>query len=205
MQRFLGILLSFILLAGCQSDRPKSIIDEKVMTDLLLDIHLVDGYLYTWSSDSSLIKSADFIEGIYQHYGTDSVTVRQSLEYYARHPQELNKIYTEVDSRLKEMELSVREVSDKRYRDIYVADSIRNAFVADSLRKIQTDSVNYARLKNLLYWNEADSMARKPAPWSWKKNPVLSEKLLLPDTIPAAFRPQSELVPLAEPTLLPER
>lgn len=205
MQRFLGILLSFILFAGCQSDRPKSIIDEKTMTDLLLDIHLVDGYLYTWSSDSSLIKSADFIEGIYQRYGTDSVTVRESLEYYARHPQDLNRIYTEVDSRLKEMELSVREVSDKKYREIYVADSIRNARVADSLQKIQTDSIHYARLKNLLYWNEADSLARKPAPWSWRKNPVLTEKLLLPDSTKAAARPQSDLVPLAEPTALPDR
>jgi len=205
MQRFLGILLSFILLAGCQSDRPKNIIDEKIMTDLLLDIHLVDGYLYTWSSDSSLIKSADFIEGIYQRYGTDSVAVRQSLEYYARHPQELNKIYTEVDSRLKEMELSVREVSDKKYREIFVADSIRNAKAADSLRKIRTDSVKYARLKNLLHWNEADSTARKPAPWSWKKNPVLSEKLLLRDSISAATRPPAEPAPMEEPTLLPIR
>src|SRR5690606_12906602 len=145
MQRFLGILLSFTLLAGCTSDRPKSVIDEKVMTDLLLDIHLVDGYLYSWSSDSTQIKSAEFIEGIYQHYGTDSATVRESLEYYARHPQELNSIYTEVDRRLKEMELSVREVSDKKYREIYAADSIRNAFVSDSLRKIRTDSANYAR------------------------------------------------------------
>ena len=205
MQRFLGILLSFVLLAGCQSDRPKSIIDEKTMTDLLLDIHLVDGYLYTWSSDSSLMKSADFIEGIYQHYGTDSIRVRESLEYYSRHPQELNKIYTDVDSRLKEMELSVREISDKKYREIFVADSIRSAFVADSLRKIRTDSLDWARMRNLLFWNDADSTSVKPAPWSWKKNTALSGKLLFPDSIPAEKAPQPAQPMVEDPTLLPVR
>jgi hypothetical protein len=194
MQRFLGILLSFTLLAGCKSDRPASVIDEKVMTDLLLDIHLVDGYLYSWSSDSTQIKSAEFVEGIYQHYGTDSSTVRESLEYYARHPQELNAIYTEVDRRLKEMELTVREVSDKKYREIYVADSIRNAFVSDSLRKIRTDSVKYARIKNVVFRDPSDSTAKKPEPWSWRKNPILSEKLLLPDSVRAAIPRRGEPV-----------
>lgn len=176
MQRFLGIILFFIFVVGCKSDRPANIIKEKEMTNLLLDLHLAEGYTYSWAGDSSLIQSANSIAGIYEHYHTDSVTVRESLEYYAAHPQILYDIYKEVDKRLKEMETNVRDLEQKKYREIYVRDSIRNAFVADSLQIIKTDSMRYADHRYMLYWKDSDSIALKPKVWDWKKENLPSRK-----------------------------
>src|SRR5690606_12856787 len=115
MQRFLGIILFFMILVGCKSDRPKNLIKEKDMTRLLLDLHLAESYLYTWSGDSLQKKSADFIAGIYEKYNTDSALFRESLEYYASHPQTLNQIYIDVDKQLKDMETQIREREEKKY------------------------------------------------------------------------------------------
>src|SRR5690606_10664963 len=157
MQRFLGIILFFILLVGCKSDRPSHVLKEKDMTDLLLNLHLAEAYLNSWSSDSSQRMSGDLIEGVYQHYDTDSAQVRASLEFYATRPQVLERIYQGVDARLKQMAPDVREIEEKKYRDIFVKDSISRALVADSLLKLQTDSINYQQIKHLIFWKDPDS------------------------------------------------
>jgi len=169
MQRFLGIILFFIFIVGCRSDRPNNILKEKEMTDLLVDLHLAEAYTYSGASDSLSIKAANFVESIYHHYKTDSATVRESIEYYAKHPQILNRIYLDVDKRLKQMETSIREVEDKKAREIFVKDSIRNAIVTDSLLKIRKDSLKYATFKYLLFWKNPDSTTLKSKPWEWKK------------------------------------
>lgn len=184
MQRFLGIILFFILLVGCKSDRPSHVLKEKEMTDLLLNLHLAEAYLNSWSSDSSQKISGDLIEGVYQHYNTDSTQVRASLEFYAGKPQMLDRIYQTVDTRLKEMETNVREIEEKKYRDIFVKDSISRAMTADSLLKIQTDSINYQNIKHLLYWKDPDSTDLKPVMWDWNRATKLHKRYFnYPDSV----------------------
>lgn len=169
MQRFLGIILFFIFIVGCKSDQPANVIKEKKMTDLLLDLHLAEGYAQSWPSDSSQANYGNFVKGVLNHYSTDSAGLRESLEYYATQPQILHRIYLEIDKRLKAMETNTREIEEKRYRADFVRDSTRSAFLADSLSKIANDSVRYAQLKHLLYWKSADSTALKPRNWNWLK------------------------------------
>jgi len=176
MQRFLGIILFFIFIAGCKSDRPAYVLKEKDMGNLLMDLHLAESYIYTLSSDSSQKNSGDFIAGIYEHYNTDSAAVRESLEYYAKQPQVLNRIYQGVDSRLKVMETEIRGVEEKKYRDVFVKDSIRRALATDSLLKIKADSSRYEALKHLLYWKNPDSATLKPKAWEWRKELVLPKR-----------------------------
>ena len=184
MQRFLGIILFFILLVGCKSDRQSHVLKEEDMTDLLMNLHLTEAYLNSWPSDSSQKISGDLIAGVYQHYDTDSSQVRASLEYYATRPQVLDKIYQDVDTRLKAMETNVREVEEKRYRDIFVKDSISRALVADSLLKIQTDSINYQNIKHLMYWKDPDSTDLKPEVWDWNKETKLPRRYFnYPDSV----------------------
>jgi len=184
MQRFLGIILFFILLVGCKSDRPSHVLKEKDMTDFLLNLHLAEAYLNSWSSDSSQRISGDLIAGVYQHHDTDSAQVRQSLEFYASRPQALDKIYQEVETRLKAMETNVRELEEKKYREIFVKDSISRALVADSLLRIQTDSINYHQIKHLLYWKDPDSTDLKPTDWDWNRATRLHKRYFnYPDSV----------------------
>jgi uncharacterized protein YcfL len=179
MQRFLGSLLFFVLLVGCKSDRPDNVIREKEMTSLLRDLHLIDGYLNTLPSDSVTRISANLIEGVYRHYDVDSVTVRMSIEYYAEQPQVLNRIYVNVDNELKDMGAKAQELNRKVQRELFVKDSTRNAYVADSISRLKNDSMRSEMLKYLLYWKNPDSTDLKPKPWSWEERNRLLEKLKL--------------------------
>src|SRR5690606_28218922 len=114
-------------------DRPDHIINEKEMTGLLRDLHLIDGYLNTLPSDSSRRMSANLIKGVYMHYNVDSVIVRESIEYYSSQPQVLNRIYSDVDNQLKAMGATAQELNRKVQREKFIRDSIKNAYVADSL------------------------------------------------------------------------
>jgi len=179
MQRFLGILLFFILIVGCKSDRPNYIIKEKEMTGLLRDLHLIDGYLNTLPSDSVQRISPNLIEGVYKHYNVDSAIIRESIEYYSRQPQILNRIYVNVDNQLKDMGAKAQELNRKVQREQYVRDSIRNVYVADSLSRLKNDSMRSEVMKHLLYWKNLDSTDLKPKPWSWEERSKLLEKLKL--------------------------
>ena len=173
MQRFLGILLFFILIVGCKSDRPDRIIKEKEMIDLLRDLHIIDGYLNTLPSDSVERISANLITGVYNHYHVDSAVVRESIEYYSRQPQVLNRIYTNVDNQLKDMGAKAQDINRKIQREQSIRDSIRNAHMADSLSR----SNSLEAVKYLLYWKSVDSTDLKPKPWSWEERSALLEKL----------------------------
>src|SRR5690606_1972729 len=168
MQRCLGILLLLILLVGCKEGPPAGVLKKDNMTNILYDIHLSEGYLYTSAVDSMRQKTADFNEGIYQHYQTDSVTVRQSLEYYASRPQVLQDIYNDIQGRLKKVEDGLRTAEEERYRSVFVTDSIKRAAEADSLNRIVADSIRMEQRKYMLYWKNADSVDLKPKPWSWE-------------------------------------
>lgn len=173
MQRCLGILLLLILLIGCKQGPPDGVLKKDVMTNVLYDIHVSEGYLFTSAVDSMRQRTADFNEGIYQHYRTDSTTVRQSLEYYASRPQILKEIYSEIERRLTKVEEGMRLIEDEKYKATLEADSIKRAAVADSLKKVIADSVNLENRKHMLYWKSPDSTDLKPKPWTWENSPSL--------------------------------
>lgn len=170
MQRCLGILLFLVVLIGCKEGPPEGILKKDVMTNVLYDIHVFEGYLYTSTTDSMRQRTADFNEGIYQHYLTDSATVRESLNYYASRPQVLQEIYNEIQNRLQQVEDGFRVIEDERYRSAFQTDSIRRAATADSLRRIENDSIRMQRMKNLIYWKDSDSIDLKPKSWSWEND-----------------------------------
>lgn len=204
MQRCLGTFLLLILFIGCKEGPPKGVLKKDVMTNVLYEIHLSEGYLFTSAVDSMRQKTADFNEGIYQHYKTDSATVRQSLEYYASRPQILQEIYNEIGARLKTIDEEMRTAENDRYRSVFVADSIKRAAVADSLRRIELDSIRQENRKHLLYWKSPDSTSLKPKPWTWENSsrfPLLKEEVLknYPDTLTADT--SLKLMPQPVPTL----
>lgn len=205
MQRCLGTFLLLILFIGCKEGPPKGVLKKDVMTNVLYEIHLSEGYLFTSAVDSMRQKTADFNEGIYRHYQTDSATVRQSLEYYASRPQILQSIYNDIGARLKTLDEEMRAAENDRYRSVFVADSIKRAAIADSLRRIELDSIKRENRKNLLYWKSPDSTSLKPKPWTWENSsrlPLLKDEVLeiYPDTLKAdtSMKPMSRPVPTLE-------
>lgn len=174
MSRLLIGFLVLILLATCNTDKkPPGIVDRKRMVPLLSDFHLAEGYLSSLPQDSSRLMANNYYASVFSKYGTDSIGFNKSLVYYSKDPTVLNQIYTEVQQRLQQMQKDQQALVDAKMRKIYVVDSIRGAFVRDSLNTIKMDSINYKLTENLMYWKHKDSVKLKPAPWSLKVHEAL--------------------------------
>ncbi|MGJ1430508.1 DUF4296 domain-containing protein [Sphingobacterium spiritivorum] len=126
MQRLLfGIYLVFFLFYSCGDSLPKDVLSRSKMTDILVEVHLIDGYLNTLSADSSRRIIDGYYQQAFTNYGTDSATFNRSMKYYSEDPILMGEVYDKVSARLMKM--------DQEYSKI---DSVRNAGIQDSVRRV---------------------------------------------------------------------
>ena len=99
----LAVMMVFVVAQSCSRDegaRPE--IKKNRLVDVLVDIHLTDGYLsYTGSRIS---RDRDRIEGSYsyvlQKYDITPRQFRNTMIYYSRHIEEYEQIYNKVIEKL---------------------------------------------------------------------------------------------------------
>ncbi|WP_165793039.1 DUF4296 domain-containing protein [Sphingobacterium haloxyli] len=133
MQRLIVIILSsFFLMISCNRSKPKGILSEKTMVDLMTDVHLVDGYLNTLQVDSTRKVIDGLYDGIFEKYGIDSITFKANISYYLGNPILSKEMYAEVTKKLNTYEEDYRRT-----------DSLKNTRISDSIRVVR----RYERLK----------------------------------------------------------
>lgn len=96
----LFILATFISCNNGAIEKPKNLIDEDQMVDILYDISLLDamknqnfGSPLTYPTNTELLKSK---------YKVDSLTFAKSSQYYASDYKKYKQMYEEVKVRLEE-------------------------------------------------------------------------------------------------------
>ena len=105
MQKYITLFFSVLLyLAACKSETtPKGVITEPQMVNLLIDLHIVDGSIYTVPQvPDSLYKyaSAKYVQLFKKHHTTAEV-FKKSFKYYTSQPDKLQDMYTKVDVVIK--------------------------------------------------------------------------------------------------------
>jgi hypothetical protein len=158
MKRFLGIFLVIIFFIACGENRPQGIFNEKKMTDVLFDIHIADNYINNMPADTLNEEKVNYYLTIYQKYNTDSAQVRQNLEYYSEHPQELQDIYAEISKRLRTTEEDLGKLEAEKRLIAFKSDSIKRQRRADSLNLFKRDSILYFNGKRNLFLHHIDSL-----------------------------------------------
>ena len=111
MQHKLIISLFFLtaLLSACSdghkkvSSKPKWVIDEKKMVDMIVDLRIVDAATYNNNSGPPRDKSKDWYFVMKKYKVEDSI-FRKSHDYYCKYPEVLEVIYEEVIDKLSEMQ-----------------------------------------------------------------------------------------------------
>jgi len=121
-----------IFLAACSGNKiPDGIIAQDKMTNLLTDIHIVDGSMYNVMQlpDSLYKYGTDKYQMVFRKYQTDSVQFKKSFQYYASNPDKLQAIYDQVTINIKTKSDSVNKINlDKINKD--------NKRRTDSLNKL---------------------------------------------------------------------
>ena len=97
--------LSFILcliLIGCgnqQKETPQDILSENIFINLLKDIHLAEAKFElhkTKGMENAKNELAHNYSTIYETHEITADDFDKTLDYYAQHPEQLEKIYTRV-------------------------------------------------------------------------------------------------------------
>lgn len=155
--RFYKILFSLLLLflLACNHDNaPDNLIEEDKFIPLLVDIHLVDGYLSSGSQlpDSLSYRGNNLYAEIFKKHHVDSVQFKKSFQYYSVHLEQMNNIYKAVVDKLtaKNDSLIKLNAAEEMQRQRRTADSVKKVFKIDSARKAtKMDSVRkYQKVKH---------------------------------------------------------
>ena len=96
------------LLVACTSSKieiPTGILSETDFANMLQEIHLVEA-AFELNKSKGVVNAknnlANSYQTIYKKYDVTDTTFSKSLDYYAKHPEKLEKIYTNVLEQLTE-------------------------------------------------------------------------------------------------------
>ena len=111
MKRLIPVFFSLIFLTACTQDKvPAGIMKPDEMVPVLLDMHLVEGYMGSSSlGEDSLKKVASgYYTLVYKKHRLSKEQFRKSLDYYSRRPELLDSIYSSI---LHELNTQSRQIS----------------------------------------------------------------------------------------------
>ena len=112
------IILIFILVTfvSCEKptfEKPKHLIKENQMIDMMVDVHMAQATFTTRHNADSLIKrttATDFYYSVLEKYNVPDSVFEKSFVYYASSPKKFEKMYRKVITKLTEKE---EEYSDR--------------------------------------------------------------------------------------------
>lgn len=116
-KKILVFLIFFVAIVGC---RPKGVLSNKKMRDVLYDLHRADAAIqvagYNYSHDQEV---AAYYKNVLDKHGITQAEFDSSLVWYTDNPQIFNKIYPKVIERLDadyELQKEIRERNLKEKR-----------------------------------------------------------------------------------------
>jgi len=98
MRRSFYFIICIILGCNTPDQTPDTLLNEVVMSNILLDVHLLESKINTLGKkgDTSFQIYDHFEKLILEKHGVDSLVYTQNLAYYLEHPSLLEKVYTAI-------------------------------------------------------------------------------------------------------------
>lgn len=101
------LFISIVLLAACGRDTlPEGVLSKEQMIPVMVDVQIAEGSIAIGNlhGDSARQKIADYYNHIYERHQVSKEDFQKSLEYYTRHPKQMDQLYKEVLSELTRLE-----------------------------------------------------------------------------------------------------
>ena len=118
MRKYITLFFSASLfLLSCKGNKaPDGIINHKRMVDLLMEVHIMDGRMYSVRQEpDSLYKYGlgKYYE-VFKRFHTDTLQFRKSVQYYTTQPDEMQAMYDEILLKLKAKSDSINKAQLKQ-------------------------------------------------------------------------------------------
>ena len=98
-----GVLACAVLLAllpACKPGAPRDVLSASKMQDVLYDYHLARALAREAADDSVGYYTQYYRDAVFAKHGIDAATFDRSMEWYARHTEDLGKIYEKLAERM---------------------------------------------------------------------------------------------------------
>ena len=116
---WLFVVLAFALQSCSRGDGARPEINKDKLVDVLVDIHITDGYLLY--SGTRIDRDRDKIEGAYDYvlrkHNITPKQFRNTMKYYSRHTGDYERLYNKVIEKLTKLEtenLKANEEDDEQ-------------------------------------------------------------------------------------------
>lgn len=135
MKKIFLFISMLVLMVSCKKEvvaKPDKLIDEKVMTNILYDMALLEAikYQFPYVVDSNQVNAPKYI---YKKYKIDSLQFVQNNLYYASHFSQYKNMFTEVQNRIKAQDSIVnKQIVINRKKD-----SIKEKSTKKKLQKVE--------------------------------------------------------------------
>lgn len=192
MNRIFYLIIITVCFYACKPGIPKDIIQPDKMQQVLVDIHLVDGYISTLPGiDTAKKVGSSYYKGIYDKFEIDSALYNSSLDYYYKHPDIMKKMYDSISVKLAIIKDSNQIMANEiNFKGVFSLDKSDTLLLDRSLNK----SYNIPILKKNVYLNFGNQpMLSQP-----NVAPV-TEQVPISGAAPPSFQPQATAAPIQEP------
>lgn len=95
----LAVATAFVF--GACRKRPKDVLAENDMVDLLVDLQLADAYYSTTSSSPDRVDRKILVESVLEKHGVSREQLDSTISYYGRNMDEYSALYDKVETRLR--------------------------------------------------------------------------------------------------------
>ncbi|MCD8742110.1 DUF4296 domain-containing protein [Mucilaginibacter roseus] len=117
MRKYIILFFSALtVLCSCGDDKPDGILDENQMADVLTDVHITNGTMFSVPaiSDSLYKYGLGRYMLVFKQHGTDSAQFTRSYKYYTRDVEKLVAIYDVVNKKLQKKSDSLNKIYIKQ-------------------------------------------------------------------------------------------
>jgi hypothetical protein len=130
MRRHLILFFSalFLFISCKDSGGAADVIEKDKMVKILCDLHIIDGTMTSYGAKDSLYKyGTNRYSLLFKKYGVDSALFNKSLKYYTSDPDEIVKMYEQVENILTTKLEAKGRAEEKRKADSLRRDSIKRS------------------------------------------------------------------------------
>jgi hypothetical protein len=105
-----GLYILFLLLLSSCNGRPSGVLTDSEMTDVLTEMHKLDGALY----EKGLMYNNDAVKdsyynSVFKKYGISKAEFDSSLVWYTKNPKRFDQIYVDVMAQLTALDEDVKK------------------------------------------------------------------------------------------------
>lgn len=137
--RFLQILLVLGITVGCgyaPPDIPEHLPEPDKMTDILLDIHLVEGAKTGQTIVGDTLVADYYYASVYKKYGISREILDEAIAFYTEHPKIMEPMYDQIIERLSIMDAEAEKAIQERRNQNEAPEIESGLKSADSLRVV---------------------------------------------------------------------